>query len=252
MSWRSGTSKLSFVIIGLILVLNAYPYGFPPVKFIRRDSVQTISPQLTNSDNETVWKYHHTKNWVLPDVSHSMIVCFNSLHAQAISSPRVASTSSTAELLARSNRSLFAYGGAPNIDWIMQFHMYSTELSILLMLQTSPYVASNASEAKIFFVPQYSLHEYHICVFNTYRTRTSTSEDCRKNITSEYMLPLFEELQQTWHWKRNGGRDHVFVFPHDHALDTYLPEALPKSMRNILYFGYHKMLSAAVLVAVPL
>jgi hypothetical protein len=108
------------------------------------------------------------------------------------------------------------------------------------MIRTSPYFTSDAASAKVFLVPQYSIHEFHMCIWNIRGTTPLSGEECRKKVIDDHLSPLFDELKNTWHWKRSHGIDHLFVFPHDHALDVFYPQGWPNELSNVSYVGYIK------------
>lgn len=139
----------------------------------------------------------------------------------------------------------FYRSGGPREGWYRSYDQYSLELTFIRYLQASPYLTDDPSKAKLFIVPQYSLHEGHWCTL----IDKLPLKECFANVTRDYLMPLINAVSQQPQWQRNGGKDHVWVFPWDKAW-AYFP-GVPEALANCSYLGYYLDGDAAVIVPVP-
>ena len=140
------------------------------------------------------------------------------------SSRSVAAAANTAELTSP----LFPLSGGQGVDGLSQ---YGLDALLIRLLQDSPYTTDNPDTAALFVVPQYATFEAHWCMGGG-----SPLLECSANISRDYLLPLVREVQRSSAYRRNNGRDHVWIFPWDSSW-TLFPGA-PEALTTNLFWGY--------------
>ena len=139
---------------------------------------------------------------------------------------------------------------ALNPGWVPTYDQYSIELTFIRLLQESSFLTQDPAKARLFIVPQYGLNEVHHCLFLEDRALSPTlMDECRTNVTQEYLMPLLKAVQSGPWFQRHGGKDHLFVFPWDMAWRLF-PGA-PELLANASYFGYYKDTDSAIIIPAP-
>lgn len=141
----------------------------------------------------------------------------------------------------------FHFSGSPRPQWIEGYDQYALEEAFIRFLQASPFVTTDPTKAKLFFVPHYSVHETHYCTF--FDPRKPGLKACAANVTRDYLMPIITAVQATPYWNRSNGRDHVWLFPWDAAWALF--PGVPAALANSSYLGYYKNSSSAIIVPVP-
>lgn len=129
--------------------------------------------------------------------------------------------------------SMYPLSGGKHIDWLNQ---YGLEQTLIRVLRESPYVTTDPSQARVFVVPQQGTAEVHSCLYAISPIPPNRIQDCGANISRDYLLPIINKLKATPWYKRNDGRDFVWVFPWD-ASWTMFP-GVPEALATNKFWGY--------------